>query len=71
MEYITHELLFFDIQILEAFARAEKKKKPTPVELFRDVYAEMPTHLQKQLNSMKEHVMHNKEHYPVDNFEPM
>jgi hypothetical protein len=65
------EVRFSDLQVLQAVARAEKKKKPTPVELFTDVYAEMPIHLQKQMNSMKEHVMRHKKHYPVDKFEPM
>ena len=59
------------LQILEAFARAEKKKKPTPVEMFRDVYAELPLHLQRQTESMKSHVQRNSEHYSLNNFEPM
>jgi len=72
-EHLTYFKLFCPVskQILEAFARAEKKKKPSPVEMFKDVYAELPVHLQKQMNEMKEHVKQYKEHYPVDNFEPM
>ena len=64
-------LFWLFIKILEAFARAEKKKKPTPVEMFHDVYAELPVHLKQQIESMKSHVQNNKEHYALDSFEPM
>jgi 2-oxoisovalerate dehydrogenase E1 component alpha subunit len=35
-------------EILAAFAKAEKLKKPAVVNLFTDVYKEMPPHLVKQ-----------------------
>ena len=57
--------------MLEAFAKAEKKKKPNPNLMFEDVYNELPKHLQKQMTEMRQHVSQHKEHYPVDIFEPM
>ena len=57
------------IQVMQAFAQAESKKKPNPEYLFTDVYKEMPTHINKQLKNMKEHVATYKEHYPVDTFD--
>ena len=39
-------------QIITSFAKAEKKKKASPTEMFRDVYHEMPTHLNKQLDEV-------------------
>ena len=59
------------MQVLEAFTKAEKKKKPNPELMFEDVYHELPRHLQKQMEEMKQHVLQHKEHYPVDIFEPM
>ncbi len=58
-------------QVLEAFAKAEKKRKPNPELMFDDVYDKLPKHLEKQKKEMVEHVMQNKEHYPMDSFKPM
>ena len=58
-------------QVLEAFAKAEKVKKPNPEEVFHDVYAELPKHLQQQLADMKAHLKQYKDHYPLDMFEEM
>jgi len=58
-------------QILEAFARAEKLKKPSPVVMFDDVYSELPTHLQRQRDELKQHLTQYGDHYSLDNFEPI
>lgn len=54
---------------MEAFGKAEKRKKPSPVELFEDVYDEIPIHLQKQMDSLKEHLSKNGDKYPVQSHE--
>ena len=58
------------LQVLEAFARAEQRKKPSPGVMFDDVYSELPTHLQRQKDEMKQHLEQYADHYPVDSFEP-
>lgn len=58
-------------KVLAAFERAEKKKKPSPSDMFTDVYKEVPVHLQRQAEQMKKHVKLYKEHYPLDSFQPM
>jgi len=58
-------------KILAAFERAEKKKKPSPTNLFTDVYDDVPPHLQRQMEHMKKHVNLYKEHYPLDSYQPM
>lgn len=60
-----------DVQVLESFQKAEKRLKPNPEYMFTDVYKEMPEHLEKQLQEMKQHVRNYKEHYPLENFEKM
>ena len=55
---------------MEAFQRAEKKKKPSPDLLFTDVFQEMTPPLEKQLKEMKEHVTKYSEHYPLGSHEP-
>ena len=57
------------LQVLEAFNRAEKLKKPKPTEMFFDVYKELPKHLEKQMNEMKKHATEYKEHYQLNNYE--
>jgi 2-oxoisovalerate dehydrogenase E1 component alpha subunit len=54
---------------MEAFGKAEKRKKPSPVELFEDVYDEIPKHLQKQKDSLKEHLSKNEGRYPIEFYE--
>ena len=56
---------------MEAFARAEKKKRPNPELLFTDVYDQMPPRIHKQMEDMKSHCTQYKEHYPLDLHEPM
>lgn len=55
--------------VMESFAKAEKRKKPNPTELFKDVYEEIPPHLQKQMDSLKEHLSKNEDKYPTQNYE--
>lgn len=57
--------------VMEAFARAEKKKRPNPELLFSDVYDEMPPRIHKQMEDMKSHCTQYKEYYPLDSHEPM
>ncbi|XP_033127978.1 2-oxoisovalerate dehydrogenase subunit alpha, mitochondrial-like [Anneissia japonica] len=56
-------------QVMEGFQAAEKLKKPSPTQMFLDVYDEPPKRLQEQLTEMKNHVEQYKEHYPVKTFE--
>lgn len=56
--------------IMETFAKAEKKKKPSPSLMFSDVYAQTPPNLVKQEEEMRAHVEKYKEHYPVDKYDP-
>ena len=58
-------------QVMKAFAEAENEKKGQPESLFEDVYKEMPPHIAKQMNEMKQHVKQYKEHYPLEHFQPM
>lgn len=62
-------LFIINIQVMESFAKAEKRKKPNPTELFKDVYEEIPPHLQKQMDSLKEHLSKNEDKYPTQNYE--
>lgn len=56
---------------MKAFGEAEARKKPNPELMFTDVYDEMPPHLEKQLQAMKDHVAKHKEHYPLDQYDKM
>merc|ERR1712183_1165764 len=56
-------------QVLQAFARAEKKLKPNWKEVFTEVYDEIPTDLQKQMVDMEKHVEMYKDQYPLKNYE--
>ena len=55
-------------QVLEAFARAEKRLKPNWKEMFTEVYDEMPVDLKKQMNEMEKHVNLYKDQYPLKNY---
>ncbi|XP_012276024.1 2-oxoisovalerate dehydrogenase subunit alpha, mitochondrial isoform X2 [Orussus abietinus] len=55
-------------EILSAFAEAEKKPKPLWTELFTDVYHDMPNHIRKQMESMKNHLKEYSDHYPLNAF---
>jgi len=51
-------------QVLAALKVAEKIEKPPIEDLVTDVYDEVPEHLQKQLDALKEHVSKYPEAYP-------
>ncbi|RUS86565.1 hypothetical protein EGW08_005704 [Elysia chlorotica] len=57
--------------VMKAFAEAENEKKGNPESFFEDVYKEMPPHIAKQRDAMKQHVKQYKEHYPLEHFQPM
>ena len=59
---------YFFLQVLETFARAEKKLKPNWKEMFTEVYDEMPLELQKQMEEMEKHVDLYKDQYPLKNY---
>jgi len=39
--------------------------------MFDDVYSELPTHLQRQKDELKQHIAQYGDHYPLDSFEPI
>ena len=45
MDLKINEVMVYNSQVLEAFAKAEKKKKPNWKEMFTEVYDEMPKDL--------------------------
>ena len=53
-------------EVMQAFLRAEKKRKPNVIEMFKDVYDEMPLNLQKQHQDLVTHLKEYKKHYPID-----
>ena len=55
-------------QVLQAFSRAEKKLKPRWKEMFTEVYDEMPSDLQRQMDEMERHVKMYKDQYPLEKF---
>lgn len=54
--------------VLKAFARAEVPLKPPFKELFTDVYHDMPSLLEQQLQQCQQHVSKHGEHYPTKQF---
>ena len=56
-------------EVLQAFARAEKKLKPNWKEMFTEVYDTIPTDLQRQMADMERHVKMYKDQYPLKNYE--
>ncbi|XP_063610540.1 2-oxoisovalerate dehydrogenase subunit alpha, mitochondrial-like [Penaeus indicus] len=55
-------------QVMQAFARAERRQKPGWKALFTDVYDNMPEHLQEQYEYMRSHVEEYEDHYPTKHF---
>lgn len=47
---------------------AEKLPKPNYMELFTDVYDDLPPILQEQAQSLVDHLKHYKDNYPVNNY---
>ena len=39
--------------------------------MFDDVYNELPTHLQRQKDEMKQHILQYRERYHLDSFKPV
>ena len=58
-------------RVMEAFLIAEKKQKPNVIEMFKDVYHEMPRSLQDQYDQLMAHLEQYKQHYPNKNFHGM
>jgi len=54
--------------IMEAFGRAEKAKKPPIDVMFNDVYDEQPMRLRKQQQELMEHLQKYPNEYPTGNF---
>lgn len=57
-------------EVMEEFQKAEQQLKPNPMELFEDVYKEVPKHLQEQRQQMEDHVKSHQEHYPFSVHKP-
>jgi len=55
-------------QVLEAFKRAEKLKKPPIVEMFNDVYKNMPERIKQQQEECFEHIKKYPSDYPTGRF---
>jgi 2-oxoisovalerate dehydrogenase E1 component alpha subunit len=53
-------------RIVEAFNKAEKRKKPPVHELFTDVYDTLPPLLQAQEQELRAHLAKYPKDYPVD-----
>ncbi|XP_071445239.1 2-oxoisovalerate dehydrogenase subunit alpha, mitochondrial [Hetaerina americana] len=55
-------------QIIQALLAGEKVTKLDWKEMFTDVYHDLPVDLQKQMESMEDHLKKYGEHYPLKNF---
>jgi len=55
-------------KVLKQIAVSEKKLKPNWKEMFEGVYAEMPKHLQEQMNELGKHIEEHKHYYPLKQF---
>ncbi|XP_064484799.1 2-oxoisovalerate dehydrogenase subunit alpha, mitochondrial-like isoform X2 [Ornithodoros turicata] len=53
-------------QVMQAFVRAEKAKKPPVRDMFTDVYKDMPLELQEQWEHLQRHLQQYKDHYPLN-----
>jgi len=58
-------------QVQEEFSRLEKVQRLPPDEVFFDVYAELPEHLQKQRVELRDHLANYGENYSLDAHEPL
>ncbi|KAI8926188.1 thiamine diphosphate-binding protein [Entophlyctis helioformis] len=54
--------------VLKAFAKAEKRKKPSVTHLFTDVYDDVPQHLQEQRAELERLMAEYPEHYTTDDY---
>ena len=55
--------------IMDAFGRAEKAKKPPISVMFNDVYDESPKRLRKQQEDLMDHLQKYRNEYPTGNFQ--
>ena len=55
--------------VMTSFAKAEKVLKPSPAELFNEVYADMPASIRKQEEEMKAHVKAYADKYPIEHYD--
>ncbi|RWS02087.1 hypothetical protein B4U79_07323, partial [Dinothrombium tinctorium] len=58
-------------QVLEAFHQAEKKLKPNAIEIFTDVFDEMPENLKRQYHDLKAHLKKYGKYYPLKDYQGM
>jgi 2-oxoisovalerate dehydrogenase E1 component alpha subunit len=56
------------VRVLEALRNAEKHSKPAVSEMFNDVYAELPLHLQRQKQELIDHLAIYPGEYPNEEF---
>ena len=56
--------------VLEAFTKAEKYKKPPVSDLFTDVYDEMPWHLKEQQAELHDLMKKFPDHYNTSKLAP-
>lgn len=56
-------------EILAAFAKAEKEKKPGLEHMFSDVYAEMPWNLQEQQQELNSLITQFPDEYPLHEYQ--
>jgi 2-oxoisovalerate dehydrogenase E1 component alpha subunit len=54
------------VEVLRALESAENKSKPGTDELFTDVYAEIPAHIQEQKEELLAHIEKYPEHYDLN-----
>lgn len=58
-------------EILKGFREAENTKLPNPLQIFDEVWDELPTQLQEQKDEFIEHCAKYGENYPLESFEDM
>ena len=56
---------------MDAFKKADTRKKPSWDHLFTDVYDTMPKHIEKQYHEMRDHVAKYSDAYPLSQYEKL
>ncbi len=59
------------LQIMQSFKRAESYKKPDPLMVLDDVYAELTPALKEQKSKLTQHLQTYAEKYNLAHFEPV
>lgn len=54
--------------VLKQISLSEKKLKPNWKEMFTDVYANLPEHLNDQIKELEEHIRSHQNYYPIKDF---